>query len=177
MFTLLPPQQKKSLYKQYRLRLASVLLIFLFTFFVVCICLLFPSKIFLSFEKIGLQSTQDTLKTRIEAESKKGLVETLNSIQATVNAINPENTSILKTIKTIIGVKPNDISVSSFIYTKGKNADSSLTIQGKSATRSSLIEFSKKLKSDPSFTGVELPISNLAKQLDVPFTLTLLGKF
>jgi hypothetical protein len=48
-----------------------------------------------------------------------------------------------------------------------------VVLQGKALTREGLIAFKKNLEQDKRFSGVELPISDLAKSKDIPFALRL----
>lgn len=177
MFTLLPEQNKKSLFKEYRIRLFAVIFLFLTAFCLISTALLFPSYISLYFERGVLEDESARITAEIKEKNEKGIVETLARINHTLVAVKPSESNVLTVTKLILDKLPQGISIDRFVYTRGDGADSSLSIQGIAGTRSELITFSRDLEKQPVFTKVDLPISNLAKQSEVPFTLTVLGTF
>ena len=154
-----------------------MIIIFAAAFFLVSVALLFPSYISLSLEKRSLVSENSVLEKEIRAKEKKGVFETLSLIKSDLTLSNPSDTLIYESISTILQAKPSKVTIKSIKYTHGENAKSSITIQGNAGDRFSLIGFSNNLKKELMFTTVDLPISNLAKQTDVDFNLTLIGDF
>lgn len=177
MFTLLPEHHKKKLWKLYRIRLASVICLFLTAIFLIGIGLLFPSYISLDLNMSTLESETKILEDKIKSKNDKGLIETLDKIKVTLLLAKPEETNILNSVKIILSIMPRGISINNINYTRGQNAPSSLTISGIASERGDLITFTKQLQKEISFTSVALPVSNLAKQTNVPFSLTILGNF
>ncbi len=177
MFTLLPQQQKKKLWKLYRIRLAIIFLLFVTTMSLVSIGFLFPSYISLAFNKDALNIDTKNLESKIAEKNNKGLNETLDQIKITLLSVNPDETNILESIRIILDRMPHDISVQSLNYTRGQDAPSSIVVNGVAGDRNSLIIFTKQLQSELMFDSVNLPVSNLAKQSETPFSLTILGKF
>ena len=78
-----------------------------------------------------------------------------------------------KMIFQIINDKPNGLTINSFDIASTKNATSSIVvvIQGKAPTRELLVNFKDKLESDPLVTKVELPVSDLAKNKDISYSM------
>ena len=177
MFTLLPEQHKKKLWKLYRLRLATVFCLFITAIFLISIGFLFPSYISLAFDKSALESETENFKNKIEIKKGLGLIETLDQVKTTLSLVKPDNTDILESVKIILKQMPRGFSVESLSYTRGQNEPSSITISGVASERNDLILFTKQLQKELSFESVTLPVSNLAKQSNVPFSLTILGKF
>lgn len=178
MFTLLPEQYKKRLFKEYRIRLVTVFLFFVSMFFLISTALLFPSYISLSSEKSLYEVESKNLKKQIELKDKEGLATTLAKIQSNLSLAKPNETAIYRAIGAILNQTNTNISITSIGYTRGgAGAQSSLNLQGVAKNRESLIGFSNNLKKELIFSSVNLPVSNLAKQTDVKFNLTLLGKF
>lgn len=177
MFTLLPEQHKKKLWKQYRMRLVSFFCFFVTAVFLIAIGFLFPSYLSLSLDKNTLSSDVSDLESKISIKNSKGLKETLDQIKTTLSLVKPDETSILNSIQIILKQMPGGISVQSINYIRGQGAPSSITISGIASERDNLISFTKQLQKELSFTNVTLPVSNLAKEFNVPFSLTILGKF
>jgi Tfp pilus assembly protein PilN len=177
MFTLLPEQHKKRLFKEYRIRLAITFLIIVSVFFIIGIALLFPSYISLQTEKSTYKTESDALSKQIELKDKEGLTTTMDMIQSELSLVKPDETQIFRAINAILNQTTSDISILSLGYTRGDKSPSSINIQGVAKDRASLLTFSNNLKKELLFTSVDLPVSNLAKQTDVKFNLTLLGRF
>ncbi len=177
MFTLLPEQHKKKLFKEYRIRLIVVFLFSVSVFFVINTALLFPSYISLESQKSTLELQSDTLSKQIKLKDKDGLTTTMNQIQSDLALAKPDETRLYAAINAILDQTTTNISIISLGYTRGVRAQSSINIQGVAKDRASLLMFSNNLKKELMFTSVDLPVSNLAKQTDVKFSITLLGKF
>jgi len=177
MFTLLSEQHKKLLYRQYRTRLLCVIFIFISGLFLSSIALLLPSYLALTTEDARLQSDIKSFLEQISEKNSKGLVTTLNEIKSIVALISPEDTKMYSVLKVILGKKPAGISITSIDYARNDGAPSSLSFQGVAASRSALIQFSKTLQSEKMFSSVSLPVSNLAKESDIKYSLTVSGDF
>ena len=52
---------------------------------------------------------------------------------------------------------------------------SSIAISGNALTRDNLVAFERSLEADPQFTKVVLPVSNLARDTDINFNITMLS--
>src|SRR3989344_3256231 len=177
MFVLLSEQNKKDLLRQYRLRITSTVAFLASTIFLISIALLLPSYFLLNAEKVRLEGETENFSKHISKKNSEGLINTLNDIKSMVALVVPEETKIFSTIKTILARRPSSVLINSFRYTRGDGKESSLVLEGMAASRNSLISFSKNLKTDPLFKSVDLPISNLARESDVKFTMTIIGKF
>lgn len=153
------------------------ILVFISIFFIINIILLFPSYISLRTEKATYKSESDALSKQIEVKDKEGLTVTMNQIQSDLSLVKPDETEIYRAINAILNQTTTQISILSLNYTRGGKSPSSISIQGIAKDRASLLTFSNNLKKELLFTSVDLPVSNLAKQTDVKFNLTLLGKF
>jgi hypothetical protein len=177
MFTLLSEQHKKKLFKEYRIRLLITFLIFASVFFVIGIALLFPSFISITTLKSSYENESELLLKEIELKNQSGLASTLNQIQFDLTLAKPDETDVYRSINEILNEVSSEISINTIRYTRGVGAPSSLNLQGIAKDRSGLLSFTNKLKKILIFSSVDLPVSNLAKQTDVPFNITLLGRF
>lgn len=159
------------------MRLASTVAFLGTAVLLICIGLLLPSYFLLNGEKVQLESQTDDFSKHISQKNSEGLINTLNDIKSMVALVAPEETKIFPAIKIILARRPPSVPITSFRYTRADGGESILVLEGIAATRSSLINFAKTLKSEPLFQSVDLPISNLARESDIKFTLTIQGKF
>lgn len=177
MFTLLPEQHKKKLYKEYRLRLIVVVMFFVTSFFVVSVSLLYPSYISLKTEKSTLNVETQRLVDQIEFKNGQGINATIANIKSDLRLSKPDETLIAQAISAVLNERPGGVYIDTLRYTRGIGAPSTLSLHGTAKDRNALITFSNNLKKELIFSSVDLPISNLAKQADVDFSLTLIGQF
>lgn len=178
MFTLLPELHKRDLYREYRVRLLTVLFCMVSIVVFVNILLFIPLYISVSGEEKRLRIEGDVLNMVIEDKNKKDINETLDAIRYTTNILSKEKkTNVFGALKTSISYLPTDVNLTSITYIGDLGGEGTLTLEGISATRKSVIAFSNSLKSNKMFTLVDLPISDLAKEFDVKFHITTRGNF
>ncbi len=177
MFTLLAEQQKKKLFRQYRLRLLSLIAFFLSLLLLVAAVLLLPSRIMLGIEKGALQSEKDEFEKSVSTENSKDLISTLDDIKSRVTLAEPTDTRLFTSLQTVLAKRPAGVSVTSIDYTRGEGAPSSLSLRGIANERTKLIEFYKVLQKESGFSEIFLPVESLAKETKVPFTIGIKGKF
>lgn len=178
MFTFLKGEYKKKIVGEYRKRL----LIICFNLSVLLsIILLGLSLLFF----ISLQGEDKAVILEKEAYSQKmtdsGQAEVENQIKniqgmITVIKQNIGNAPLTSVIEKVILEKNSDIKISDLSLERKKDGWL-ITLGGKAATREAMVLFSNKLEAVPSFSGVDLPVSSLAKNKDISFTISLISKF
>jgi Tfp pilus assembly protein PilN len=72
-------------------------------------------------------------------------------------------------LKDALTVMPEDVRVTGVAYAR---SGSTLTIAGLAGNRTALVTFSRSLESHERFSSVQLPISDLAKNTDLPFRIS-----
>ncbi len=177
MFTLLAEQQKKHLYREYRLRLLSFIAFFISALLLASAALLLPSRIMLSFETKALTSEMSVYEASVATQNSKGLLNTLDNIKSMAKLAIPDEGGLAVPLALALAKRPPDVSVASIAYTRGVGAPSSITLQGIAKTRASLISFFKILQQEKTFSASNLPVSSLAKESDIAYTINLQGKF
>lgn len=76
-------------------------------------------------------------------------------------------------ISQIDKIAGEEIDISSYNMGREEGVLSSVTINGQAGTRQSLASFKDRLEFDERFVSAALPISNLAKDVDIPFNITI----
>lgn len=173
MFNLLPDSLKDQIKSDYKLRRLTVFLIILISVQTIVFILLVPSWL-ISYYK------ENALIFRLEKTSHSELSYDANEIKNKIKVINNEvnllNTALeypkLSPLIDYILTKRNpSIKLESFTYNGGKTW--TLTVQGISATRESLVAMVDNLKQSGLFKNVDLPVSNLAKNKNIDFSITM----
>jgi len=83
---------------------------------------------------------------------------------------------LTEALLSILAQRGEGVALASFDYSKA-GATATLKLRGMAENREALLAFERALKGDARFSKVDLPVSNLAKEKDIEFDLTLSGAF
>ena len=114
-----------------------------------------------------------SLEPNANAGTQDSLQET-NADIATLKKSGTSRPSLSGLWKNVLEDKANGVRITDWrwgIDTKTKVTK--LELVGRSSTRQALLDFIEKLKQNKTFTTVDSPISNLIKNRDLDFTITL----
>lgn len=173
MFNLLPDSIKKEIRSEYKMRRISVILIFVLIIQIFSFISLFPSW-------VSSRTREESMLIQLEKIRESNLSSDANEIKNKIKSINSEinvlNSSLeyrgfSPLVDFILSKKTPSITLNSFTFTEGKT--STITLKGISSTRESLVAFVDSIKSGEVFSAVELPVSNLAKNRNISFSITL----
>ncbi len=173
MFLLLPEEQKNKLIKQYRLRLFFIALSALCVFVGVGFFSLLPSYFAVHSEEDNIVGLRNTVGKSISLKSDKDLEKTLSDIKQNISALKIPEKDAISIIGDIVKVRPDGVRLNDINFGSYTATSSAVSILGVSSDRPSLILFSRKLKENPKFSSVDLPISNLAKDSDINFNINI----
>jgi hypothetical protein len=173
MINLLPPAAKKSFRHEYRLRVAIVWLLLFNLVLWVAAVLSAPSFVLVESQ---LQAYESQIQSaNALAREQRELVETVTASNDIARQVN--------TVATIPKLKPflmqaealsgPDVRLSQLSVVRQGTTIESIEVAGIAATRRSLTDFSNALVADERFSEAVVPISNLAANQDIPFTLTI----
>lgn len=177
MFNLLPDSLKSEIIKEYKLRLFIISLIFVVFIELSFIVFLSPSFV------ISYYREKD-VELRVEALEKSSVTANANSIKPIIKSLNSDLNTIDKTLQyaetipiidAVISEKNNFIQITDISYISLSTSTATIVIQGVSLTRDSLVNFKKSLEDSKNFRNIDLPISNLAKDRDIKFSMTMIS--
>jgi hypothetical protein len=174
-YTLLPEENIKTLKRDYRIRIFITLMIFIASGITIGILSLLPSYIVsYTLEKNLINKVQNIQKDRA-ADGIDNVISELKKSYTFVGALRTDKSKISFTsnIETILALKPKNVSLTSFEIASSSKVDgiSDIVVQGIASTRESLLSFKKSIESNPVISKVELPISDLTKNKDLPFAM------
>lgn len=177
-YTLLPEPEIRTLRREYRVRVFVTLLLFVSCAIFIGSLSLLPSY-FLSDDQgtKALKSAEELQKGR-EERGIDQVEKELSRNQVILKQLSLEKSKVVFSdlIQTVGKYRSPQILISAFelssLQAKGTTTVT-VVLQGKALTREGLIAFKKNLEQDKRFSGVELPISDLAKSKDIPFALKL----
>jgi len=174
MINLLPNEDKITNKKDYLSRLFMVSGILLFVVITIAFVLFLPVFLSLFFEEKDLSGQLKVIKqgdTSVEAEKIYADLDVLNTRLSLYEKNNNEVRQVSVLIEKIIALKTSGIRISYLKYEKDSNGK--IVIIGKSDNRADFVDFKKKLEDDELFGAVSSPLSNLLKETDISFTMTI----
>lgn len=176
MFSLLPEEYKKKMHMEYKIRLTIVGLVGLLVLVVISGVFIFPTYLRVSTENNLSLMQKQAIERQITEQTGQNAGEDIKSVKQNMNIASLDQRSVILAIDAVLKAQSKDIKLTNFSYTYNSKA-STLAINGISANRQSLQLFQKNLSSDSIFSSAELPLSNYAKDSDIPFSINLVGSF
>lgn len=176
MINLIPPIVRKSIVTEYWVRVISV------WFFILAVAA--TAIVFLSLPVYVLLSTQVNVYEQSAAEATQRVNEYDLSAGALVRAnvmaqkiYELEDVEKFSTIITDIeALQGRGVVIEGYNFTHRENKLAPVEISGTAATRQALADFREALLTQEGVSDVVLPISNLAKDRDIQFSLSVVFK-
>jgi len=147
--------------------------------FIMAVGLVFlvPSYFLSQYKLEGVENRLDLLKASISAKKNEETSSALSQTRLILGALQEESSSqtLGGTVVDLISKTPSAVYLNNFSVKRNLSAEDgliSLSIDGEASTRKQLLEFTDILKNDPRFKNVNLPISVLAKEKDIIFSLS-----
>jgi len=167
----LPEEDKRKTKKEYLRRLFVIVGIFSFLAVSIGIILLLSPHIFLKDQEDNLERQLSVSEERISRGKLENIIPFVEKLNAKISLLNSGGNRVEEKsafIKIILEEKTNKIKINDFYFDKGK-----ILIQGLSENRQTLLSFVDYLKKKKEFKNVESPVSNLIKEEDIEFRLTI----
>lgn len=175
MLHLLLSQDRHKIRREYHFRFLNMFLIFTLILCFVTGLLIFPTHVHVFIEK-GFSERQfmQFQSSAVIAEQKE-LEKLRGELQEKFSLVENHTFYSTNLIAKILARKPDGIFLNSFIVREGevKDGESYVTaeLRGIANNRELLVLFSGKLKEDDYFESVDLPLSSLTKESDIPFSV------
>jgi hypothetical protein len=167
---LLPNDIKKKIKREYYMRLLSVFLLTLSVSVVVGVFSLLPTYIKMSqdfkLKQKDYTNIQDA--NAIREDTQKEVLKTKTMLS--VIDENLKKKKLTDLLFEALKCKPEGVDVVAFSFNRNSN---NLTLDGVAKTRNLVVEYAKKLEENKNFTKVPIPISDLAKNSNLNFRLSI----
>ncbi len=175
MFNLLPENLRKSIVSEYRLRLTVVVMFFVILIQISFLIFLFPSWLVSFYKEKDFSNQSDELSKSLSTLDISSTTSFIKSFNSKIGIINEslEYPRFVPILDDILAKKSGTIRISGIYYTVNSINSGTLTLEGIGDSRESLVSFSDGLKSIEYFKKVDLPISNLAKDKNIDFTISI----
>lgn len=177
MSNLLPKNEQAKFNKEYSLRRLSIIFFILSIVLIISFILLFPSYLLSRVRETTVSLDLESIKKVTNAANPNDdITNRLRDAKDKARALQiTEKKLPVYDIFHSFQNKPRAIKLKDISYGK-VGEDIVVSIQGRADTRESLTEFERQLKENPNFSGVNLPISNFAKEKNIDFSMNIVVK-
>ncbi len=176
MYKLLTPEEIAKVRREYSLRRLSVFLALLSTLLIFMIVVLAPALIFTIKKKEAALFTLSSVEKPLRSTNKEGLETWVDRTKIELGALAADNwpdTPYVYFLR-VIAKKSESIVISSFSFSRAGNGNKSVRIVGTATTRKELLAFQSALSETGEWAQVDLPLSTIAREADIPFEINLL---
>jgi len=175
---LLPEMRKDSLRRAYLMRFFVVSVLVLFGVLIIQVVGMVPSYVYVEQQQRMYEAELAGLGEKLAGFEEKGIQERVSTLEARAVALQEiANASTASSVfRAVVAVPHAGIKIERLSFTRGRgDVTPSLVIAGVAASRSTLSSYANALSLLPYVTHADLPISAFAKEIDIPFSLTLTG--
>ena len=173
MINLIPPTAQAQVVTEYWLRVISVWLFLLGTVILVIAILNVPAYVLVHNQLDTYLQEFTNATTNKESFTAAELSITRTNTIATLLAKPAPAISFTKLVSELEKSKSPGIIIFDFSLIKVKDAIDTITVTGQADSRATLSTFRDTLDMNPLFGKVTLPLSSLAKDKEIPFTITI----
>ena len=177
MLTFLLNEYREKMLREYRLRLSSLYLAFLGVICLIGAALALPQYALLWSQKNAALVQKEAAQKATEGNTGATSAE-VKQIKSKLWTIK-ENENVepmLKVLERLLSKKIPGISITSVALTRTAETGD-IKVSGVASTREALVAFSKNLQSEPRYSNAELPVSSLAKNKDISFSISIDSEF
>jgi hypothetical protein len=172
MINLIPPQAKKSLMIEYWVRVASTWLILWSITLIVSTIILLPTYVLIGTQVSVYKTSAEeaSLKVASYKDVSRSLVNASQRARILVDESGLADISEFITL--IEGLQGSEVELSQINLNRIENGFDPMIVSGTAADRQALASFRDRLLAEEKISSVDLPISNLARDKDIQFTIT-----
>jgi len=119
--------------------------------------------------------TERSIAVREQEARATVLVEAKQKLE--IFFVRAEHMMVSEIFDAIVMVKSRGVQINGLFFHERGVEESEIVIEGISSTREALLSFKRSLEQESIFSLVDLPISNLASDKDIEFTIRTTGNF
>jgi hypothetical protein len=176
MLNLLLREDRYDLKKEYTLRFFNILLIFSILALLVFGILLFSISSFIWVENKVVNEQLATISENDNTQKRNDLHKMIDQINNKISFFNQPKPEYSTFLNEILKMVPSGVVLNGINFMPILNEDSGfikIEITAEARLRENMVQYSNNLKENPNFVEINLPVSNLAKDTDVIFRITM----
>ncbi len=171
MINLIPPVVRKSIITEYWVRVVSIWLFIVAVVATAVVFLSLPVYVLVSSKvDVYAQSAAEATERVTEYDLSAGALVRANVMAQRVFELRKVE-KFSSTISAIEVLQGSEIEIEGFEFAREEDALAPVKVTGRAATRQALSDFREALLSQETISEVVLPISNLAKDRDIQFSV------
>lgn len=173
MINLIPPDARRRVKQEYWIRVVSVWMMLIATALLMVALLRVPVYVLVksqleAFSDTYEQATSDDLEFKASEDAIKDANHVGSLLAVTEGSL--RFSEVLAAIDSLAG---SEIVITSYALTRTDGQVSGITVVGQADTRFALAAFKDALEASDYFESAALPLSNLAKDRDIPFNIVI----
>lgn len=173
MVNLLPRSVVRALVFRYYTRLFTLGCAFIGCAFLISAAFLGPSFILATRAGEAAERYAQAAEESVGLKERSGVSESMRVLNERVSLLDagslyPQSTEI---IEAMLKPLPRGVSVTAFAYATGEGA-ANVSVSGVAETRVALLAYAEALRASGQFEGVNVPVSQLALDADIPFSIS-----
>ena len=173
MINLIPTSARRRIRTEYWVRVLSVWALTLAAALAIVATLLLPPYVLVTSQEAAYADSAADVAAAVEAGDAAEAALADANAQARRVITSAEQPRFSDLFAIIEAAAPNSVVIDSVAFSRSSEGMiEPIRVQGVAATRQALATFRDALDAQPRVTGVELPISNLASDRDLTFSLT-----
>lgn len=172
MINLIPPVGHATLKREYLLRVGSIYGFMLGGICIAGVALLIPTFVLVHSQ---LSTSEQALPQMTEeAEEFRASELTIKETNVLILQLakSKSDTSASVAIENIVALSSSYIEFKTFQLEKNNGVIKDIVVQGNATSRTELAAFKNRIGESPFFKSAQIPISDLARESDLPFVLT-----
>jgi len=173
MINLLPKSAKRSLLLEYWIRVVSVWLIVWSIMLLSAAAVLLPTYVLIHSQVEVYEASATTALEKVAVYENVSVVLIQAGQEAGMILNEASAPKLSYYIDRINGLRESEITINNINISRNDNGMAPVTIQGVATNRQTLAAFRDRLQADPLVQDVNLPISNLAQDKDIIFSMTI----
>jgi len=172
MINLIPPQAKKGVVREYWMRVASVWFYTWSAALLGGVLIMVPAYVLINSQVSVYQESAKSASEKVASFEDVSKDLTASSLQAGKLITGFRQSLISDKIATLRSLEKPGVTISEFTINRVDEAYEPIQVTGTADNRQALAAFRDRLLALPDVESVDLPISNLAKDRDIQFNLT-----
>ncbi len=174
MVNILPQGAQRSLYQKYYFRLAAAFFFTAGVFVAVGAALLAPSYLLAEEEAASAKRFRDAVVETLALKGTNTAARTVSALAEEVKLLNAygKKETAIPIIAGALSAQDSAIALRKIAFSWRDQNGGAVTLDGVADTRTALVEYVSELQKNALFSGVAVPVSNLASDADIAFTLT-----
>lgn len=174
MVNILPKDAQNKLRTRYYLQLLSMVFFLVAVAFAAGAGLLAPSYLLARQEADGAKQYSTALQQTLALKQAAGAGAEMLTLAEELKLMKTyqADPAIAGAVSALTAKLPKGVSITKVLIIPPGVSDGKIGIEGRSKTRTELLAFVNDLQANASFKNVAVPVSDLAGDTDLPFSLT-----